>query len=935
MPELGKRYEPHAVEDRWYSYWLKKNYFHATLDPKKKPYSIVIPPPNVTGSLHMGHAFNNTLQDILVRWRRMHGDDVLWMPGTDHAGIATQNVVERQLKKQGLFRDDIGREKFVERVWNWREESGGVIIDQLKRLGASCDWDRERFTMDKGLSKAVKEVFVRLYKEDLIYQGNYIINWCPRCRTALSDIEVEYQDLPGKFYHIKYPYDGGFIVVATTRPETMLGDTAVAVHPDDERYQELIGKDVILPVIGRKLKVIADTYVDPEFGTGVVKITPAHDPNDFLVGKRHNLEEVNVMNEDGTMNEKAGPYAGQDRFLCRKNLLKQLEAEGLLLKVDDHDHSVGHCYRCQTVVEPYLSKQWFVAMESLAKPALEAVRTGKVKFVPKNWEKTYYEWLENIRDWCISRQIWWGHRIPVWYCKDCDHLTVSVEDVYECEKCNSKNIEQETDVLDTWFSSALWPFSTLGWPEETAELKKYYPTNVLVTGFDILFFWVARMIMMGLKFMDEIPFDTVYIHALVRDEQGRKMSKSLGNAIDPLVMIDKYGTDAFRFTLTAFAAQGRDVSLSEKRIEGYRNFCNKIWNATRFIMMNLGDFKWREFKVGFFEKNKDGKFVPSTIYKETIMINTATKKETKVEPYELKLADRWILSRMNQTVVAVDLALEEFRFNEAAHLLYDFIWHEFCDWYIEMVKERLLEKNTPTCKAALWTLTFVLEKTMQALHPIMPFITEEIWQHLNPGGGSIMISRYPSLKIEEFLINKQVENEMSFVSEKAKNNKCLVSEKAELEISLVQNIITKVRNLRSEMSVPLKAEIKLLVKNADNDRKEIINQALANIKSLARVEDVEYLNAEQSKPAKSASIIVENMEIFVPLGEVIDFEVERERHLKEIAKIDDFLERTQKKLTNQKFVDNAPAAVVEQERAKLETNKEIKAKLQENLAQLQ
>ncbi len=878
MPELGKRYEPHTVEDKWYSYWFKKNYFHAALDTSRPFYSIVIPPPNVTGSLHMGHAFNNTLQDILIRWRRMHGDNALWMPGTDHAGIATQNVVERQLKKEGLFRDDLGRGKFIERVWNWREESGGVIIDQLKRLGASCDWERERFTMDKGLSRAVKEVFVRLYQEKLIYRGNYIINWCPRCRTALSDIEVEYQDLPGHFYHIKYPYPGGQVVVATTRPETMLGDTAVAVHPDDERYADLVGKELTLPVIGRKLKVIADTYVDPEFGTGVVKITPAHDPNDFLVGKRHNLEAVNVMNEDGTMNENAGPYAGQDRFECRENLLEQLKREDLLEKVEPHDHSVGHCYRCHTVIEPYLSKQWFVAMESLARPAIDAVKEGKVKFFPQSWEKTYYDWLENIRDWCISRQIWWGHRIPAWHCQDCVHISVSVDEVVACEKCQSKNIEQETDVLDTWFSSALWPFSTLGWPASTPELANYYPTSVLVTGFDILFFWVARMIMMGLKFMGEIPFKEVYIHALVRDEQGRKMSKSLGNAIDPLLMIEKFGTDAFRFTLTAFAAQGRDVSLSEQRIEGYRNFCNKIWNATRFVLMNVGDFNWLEYRLD----------------------------ESKLE-----LADRWILSRANRVVGEVDSAFTEYRFNEAAHFLYDFIWHEFCDWYIEMVKGRLQGEETAARERALYVLSYVIEKSMRALHPIMPFITEEIWQLFSRGGESVMVSPYP--QAEERFINEEAEKQMA----------------------LARELIVKVRNLRAEMRVPLKSKVELQVKNADETRRAIIEDALQYIKDLAKVSDIVFLEADSGKPVQSAAIVVETLEIYIPLGDVIDFEVERERQLKEISKLNEVIERSAKKLANQNFLDHAPSQVVDKEREKVEKHQEILSKLQENLVQLQ
>ncbi|MDX1765063.1 MAG: valine--tRNA ligase, partial [bacterium] len=629
---LDKVYDPAATENKWYAFWVDKGYFRGDLNRDHPFFSIVIPPPNVTGSLHMGHALNNTLQDILIRWKRMAGHNTLWMPGTDHAGIATQNVVERQLASENTSRHDLGRDQFVQRVWQWREEYGGVITNQLRRLGASCDWSRERFTMDDGLSRAVREVFVRLYEEGLIYRGNYIINWCPRCHTALSDVEVEHEETAGHLYHIRYPVIGRdrFLTVATTRPETMLGDTAVAVHPEDSRYEDLAGAKVRLPILDRELALVEDTYVDQDFGTGVVKITPAHDPNDFEVGLRHRLEQISVMDQDARMNEEAGKYAGMDRYACREALLADLKALDLLEKTEEHTHAVGHCYRCKTVVEPALSLQWFVRMKELAQPAIEAVEAGKVQFVPGGWQNTYFDWMRNIRDWCISRQIWWGHRIPAWYCHDCDGITVTRTDPTECAHCGSRGIEQESDVLDTWFSSALWPFSTLGWPDETPELEHYYPTSVLITGFDIIFFWVARMIVMGLKFMDDVPFRHVYIHALVRDAEGQKMSKSKGNVIDPLTMIDKYGTDAFRFTLTAFAAQGRDVRLSEDRIQGYRNFTNKIWNAARFALMNLADYQ-QDLPAG-----------------------------------EPELADRWISSRLNRAVGDVLQALEEYKFNEAA-----------------------------------------------------------------------------------------------------------------------------------------------------------------------------------------------------------------------------------------------------------------------------
>jgi len=699
--KLSKGYEPQQVEEKWYRQWEACGCFHADEASAKPHYAIVIPPPNVTGVLHMGHALNNTLQDILCRWKRMTGHEVLWMPGTDHAGIATQNVVEKQLAAEGKDRHHLGREGFVERVWQWRAESGGQIINQLKRLGASCDWERERFTMDEGLSKAVREVFVRLYNEQLIYRANRLINWCPRCHTALSDLEVEHEEKQGHLWHLRYPVIGSdrHLVVATTRPETMLGDTAVAVNPEDERYRELIGKKVLLPLVNREIPIIADAYVDMEFGSGAVKITPAHDFNDFEIGKRHDLEFINVLDESGVVNANGGPYAGQERYEARANVVADLENLALLEKIDAYGNAVGECYRCKTVIEPYMSKQWYVAVKPLAEEAIKAVQQGQTRIVPAQWEKTYYEWMFNIQDWCISRQIWWGHRIPAWFCDDCDEITVSLEDATSCAHCGSGKIRQETDVLDTWFSSALWPFSTMGWPERTATLEKFYPTSCLVTGFDILFFWVARMMMMGIKFMDEVPFRDVYIHALVRDAQGQKMSKSKGNVIDPLHVIDEYGADAFRFTLAAFAAMGRDIKLATERISGYKAFANKLWNAARFALMNLEGFD------------------PAAI---------------ELDSLELSLADQWILTRLQETAAATNQALADYKFNEAASTLYAFTWHQFCDWYIELVKDDLYGADAAVKLRARCVLYTVLEQLLRLLHPLMPFITEEIWQAL-PG----------------------------------------------------------------------------------------------------------------------------------------------------------------------------------------------------------
>ncbi len=877
--ELPSSYDPKSVEDRWYRLWEEEGHFHAVESDGKKPYSIVIPPPNVTGNLHMGHALNNTLQDILIRWKRMQGYSAMWMPGMDHAGIATQNVVERLLKDEGKTKNDLGREAFVKRVWEWKEHSGGQIQRQLRRLGCSLDWQRERFTLDEGLSRAVRKVFVELYNEGLIYQGYRIINWCPRCETALSDIETEYRDLKGKLYHIKYPIKGtsDFIVVATTRPETMLGDTAVAMNPDDDRYRHLAGKTLILPLMNREIPMIADSFVGIEFGTGLVKVTPAHDPNDFEMGKRHNLPEINILDEKAFINENGGAYKGLSRYEARERVVEDLKEQGLLVKIEDHDHAVGHCYRCGTVVEPYLSKQWFVKIQPLADEAIRAVKDGSIRFVPKNWEKTYFEWMYNIRDWCISRQLWWGHRIPAFYCADCGEMMVTMEDPASCAKCGSKNIRQDEDVLDTWFSSALWPFSTMGWPDITQSLKKYYPTSVLVTGFDIIFFWVARMIMMGLKFMKDIPFQDVYIHALVRDEHGHKMSKSRGNVIDPLIMMDQYGTDAFRFTLAIFAAQGRDIILSEKRIEGYRAFTNKIWNATRFILMNLGDdFKPREISAG-----------------------------------ELEHFDRWMLHRLNTAISEVSTALTEYRFNEAAHAIYDFWWHEFCDWYLELTKTRIYAKDAPASSAsAKQVLYHVLVTGLKLLHPFMPFITEEIWDRIKqPGEGHLINAAWP-----------QVEAGFTF------------KEEAD-DAALFQDIVYRIRNVRGEMNLPPDKKANVVFKTSNGRVKAIIERESAHIRALAKVESI-TVDPAYAPDKTDASAILPDLEIYLPLKGLIDVEKERARLQKEIDRVKGELERVDAKLGSASFVEKAPAQVVEKEKKKREELADVLAKLSESLSNL-
>jgi len=878
---MEKVFEPKKIEERWYKFWQEKGYFHANENSDKKSYCIVIPPPNITGALHIGHALNNTIQDILTRWKRMEGFNTLWMPGTDHAGIATQNVIERQLLAEGTDRHKLGREEFVERVWKWKERSGGEIIRQLKRLGASCDWERERFTMDEGLSKAVREVFVRLYEEGLIYKGDRLINWCPRCHTALSDLEVEHEEQKGHLYHIKYPLTNpgeGFITIATTRPETMLGDTAVAVNPDDERYKNFIGKTVTLPIVNREISVIADSYVDKSFGTGALKITPAHDPNDFEIGTRHNLPHLKVIAEDGTMNENAGKYKGLDRFKCRKALLSDLEKGGFLLKVEDYAHSVGKCYRCKTIVEPNLSKQWFVKIKPLSEPALEAVKDGRIRIIPKGWENTYFEWMNNIKDWCISRQIWWGHRIPAWNCLDCGEITVSKTDVKECSKCKSKNIEQESDVLDTWFSSALWPFSTLGWPENTKELKTFYPTSVLVTSFDILFFWVARMIMMGLKFRGDIPFRDVYIHALVRDAEGQKMSKSKGNVIDPLIMMEKYGTDAFRFTLAAFAAQGRDIKLSEERIEGYRNFANKIWNAFRFAMMNLEDFK------------------------DTVSTSDITR-------LNLQLSDKWILSRLQKAIRDTKKGLEEYKFNESAGIIYQFFWHELCDWYIEIIKPRLAA-SAKERKTAQSVLLYVMENSLRLLHPFMPFITEELWQQLPHKGESIMAAEYP-----EF-------------------NEALLNEENEKEMNLIMGISRGIRNIRSEMNISLAKKLDVILRTGDEKKLQMIERQNLYISELSRLKNLS-ITRNGKEPKMAATAVVEDIEIFVLLEGVIDIQEERNRLSRELEKINSDIATLNKRLSNRDFINRAPKDVVEKDKEKYQALTATAEKIQQNINKIQ
>ncbi|MFO7964927.1 MAG: valine--tRNA ligase [Desulfobacterales bacterium] len=878
LENIDKGYEPHDVEKRWYDYWEKNKLFAASTRDGKPPYSIVIPPPNVTGVLHMGHALNNTLQDILCRYRRLRGDSVLWMPGTDHAGIATQNVVEKKLAAEGVTRHRIGREKFIEAVWDWRRESGSAIINQLKRLGASCDWDRERFTMDEGLSKAVRKVFVQLYEEGLIYRGYYIINWCPRCHTALSDLEVDHEEHNGHLYHILYPFPGkkDGIVVATTRPETMLGDTAVAINPEDKRYKGIRKKSVILPLMNREIPIIKDEYVDMSFGSGGLKVTPAHDPNDFEIGQRHDLDSVKVIGDDGTMIEEAGRFAGLDRFKAREAVVDALKEEGLLKKITPHVHSIGHCYRCKTVIEPNLSRQWFVSAKPLAEKAIEAVKAGKTRIIPEAWAKTYFDWMENIRDWCISRQIWWGHQIPAWTCESCGKVIVAMEAPETCPDCPGSKPVQDVGFLDTWFSSALWPFSTMGWPENTDLLKKFYPTSVLVTAFDILFFWVARMMMMGLHFMKEVPFKDVYVHALVRDEDGKKMSKSKGNVIDPLSVIDDYGTDAFRFTLAAFAAQGRDVKMSEKRVEGYRHFINKIWNAARFCLMHI------DRPYGYPDEN------------------------------DMSLSDRWILSRLNRVAEAVQDALDDYRFNEAAATLYQFVWHEFCDWHLEAVKPTLYgDEGEGKKNATVSVLYHVLKETLILLHPFIPFVTEEIWHKLPGCEGSIMYAPFLTDRDEPSLrrTDDDAENDMRFITE----------------------VITGIRNIRGEMNIQPSMSLTVLIHCTDEHRRDLLAGQYPVIRNLARLESMDVQPAGD-RPKSAASAIIEGAVIYVHLEGIIDFKKEAERLDKEITKLSKELSHISKKLNNDDFLTKAPAHVVdnvkEKEAACAEKHRKLTASLE-------
>ena len=870
---LPKAYEFEDVEGRWYREWTEKDLFSAAPERGGNPFSMVIPPPNVTGVLHIGHALNNTLQDILVRYKRMDGFNTVWIPGTDHAGIATQNVVERQLAQEGLSRHDLGRDRFIERVWEWKAKSGGRIIEQLKCLGCSCDWSRERFTMDDGLSRAVREVFVRLYEEGLIYRGDYIINWCPRCHTALADIEVEHKPTEGRLWYMRYPLlkeddktlSGEFVTVATTRPETMLGDTGVAVNPDDRRYRTLVGKNLLLPLLNRRIPIVADEHVDPEFGTGAVKVTPAHDFNDFEIASRHGLPSVNIFDENACLTDEAGPYAGLDRYEARERVIQDLQDAGLLEREEPHELAVGHCYRCKTVVEPRLSKQWFVKVAPLAGPALEAVRRGDTRIFPENWFRTYEEWMTNIRDWCISRQIWWGHRIPAWTCTDCGEITVARNAPESCGACGGLNLEQETDVLDTWFSSALWPFSTLGWPDEAPELKLYYPTSVLITSFDILFFWVARMMMMGIHFMGEVPFRRVYLHALVRDAHGQKMSKSKGNVMDPLIIMEKYGTDAVRFTLAAFAAQGRDIKLAEERIQGYKHFVNKVWNASRFVLMNMDDTA-RAVPDGDMSQVMSGAGV----------------------------ADRWILSRLSAVTEVLRGALDSFDFDVAAKEIYQFFWHEYCDWYLEMAKPALNGDDAAARERVQAVALTVLDSSLRLLHPFMPFVTEELWHHL-PGreGSYIMTARFPSGMPQ------------------------WRDEEAEELMGRLMNIVTGVRNARSELGVHPGARITLRALCHADAQKSLLQDMCGLIETLARVKELTFISGDE-RPKGAASVILDDLELFIPLEGLVDVGEELAKLSREEQKLHSELSKAEKKLSNQNFITRAPADIVSREREKVE-----------------
>ena len=872
-------YNPGDIEQKWYKFWEDHGVFHDEPDDSKEGYSIVLPPPNVTGQLHMGHALDGTLQDILIRYKRMQGYNVLWLPGKDHAGIATQVKVEKEIAKEGLTKYDLGREKFLDRVWAWKKKYGDTIGKQIRCLGSSCDWSRERFTMDDICARAVREVFCSLYEKGLIYQGNRITNWCPRCRTALSDIEVEHEDEQGHLWYINYPIVGeeGYVQIATTRPETMPGDTAVAVNPDDERYKGLIGKMLKLPLTDREIPVIADSYVDPAYGTGCVKITPAHDPNDFAMGERHHLPSIVIMNLDGTLNEKAGKYNGMDRYEARKQIVEDLKAQGLLVKVEEKEHSVGHCSRCKTTVEPMTTKQWFVKMKPLAGPALEAVKKGDTKFVPERFAHTYIQWLENIHDWCISRQLWWGHRIPVWYCKDCGKTIVSRTDITECPHCHSKNIHQDPDVLDTWFSSALWPFSTMGWPEKTALLKKWYPTNVLVTGYDIIFFWVARMMFMSMEFMHQVPFKYVFIHGLVRDSQGRKMSKSLGNGIDPLKVIDQYGADALRFTLVTGNTPGNDMRFYYERVEGNRNFANKIWNASKFVLMNLDNY--------------DETFQPA--------------KE------DLTLADKWILENLAQTETAVSENLDKFELGEAADRIYNFAWNSFCDWYIETAKARLYGDDEKDRKVTQYVLVYTLTRMLALLHPFMPFITEHIWQHLPHTGETLARAKWP-VPDANLRFAKEAE-----------------------QMERLMDAIKAIRNMRAEAHVAPGKPCHVSIAPLRNDLAACIESHLSYFEKLAHVEKLAILPEKSEKPQSAMAAVVPGMEVYLELKGLVDADKEKAKVQKEMDAAAKDIARTEGKLSNQGFLSKAPAAVVEKEKAKLAAQKEKMTSLKERMAFLE
>lgn len=875
---IAKQYDPSQVEDRLYTKWMEEGYFHAVPDSSRKPYTIVIPPPNITGQLHMGHALDNTLQDILIRTKRMQGFSALWLPGTDHASIATEAKIVDAMAKEGITKEMLGREKFLERAWEWKKVYGGRIVEQLKKLGSSCDWERERFTMDEGLSKAVQEVFLKLYDKGLIYKGERITNWCPKCNTSISDIEVEYEEQAGHFWHIKYPVKDSeeFVIVATTRPETMLGDTAVAVNPEDERYTHLIGKTLILPLVNKEIPVIADSYVDKEFGTGCVKITPAHDPNDYEVGLRHNLPQIRVMDDNAIMNDNAGQYKGLDRYEARKRMVEDLEKLGLLVKVEGHTHNVGTCQRCRTVVEPLISKQWYVRMKPLAEPALEVVRNGTIKFVPERFSKIYFNWMENIQDWCISRQLWWGHRIPAYYCQECGHMMVqgSVPDV--CPKCGSTRIEQDPDTLDTWFSSALWPFSTLGWPEQTEDLMYFYPTDVLVTGYDIIFFWVARMIFSGMEHMQQEPFKYVFIHGIVRDPQGRKMSKSLGNGIDPLEVIAQYGTDALRFALTIGNSPGNDLRFSTEKVESSRNFANKVWNASRFVLMN-------------FDESLDF---------------------SKVDKDKFTIADKWILSRINTVTKDVSENIEKFELGLGLQKVYDFIWEEFCDWYIEIVKPRLYDRESEGRLEAQYVLNFVLGNAMKLLHPYMPFITEEIYTHLINDGRSIMVSEWPVYS-----------EELDFTADEAKMN-------------IIMDAIRSTRNIRAEMNVPPSRKAKMIFVAAGEKEAATLLEGTSFFQRLAGASEVTVQADKAGIPADAVGTVIAGAEIFIPLDELIDIEKEIERLSKEKANLEGELKRVEGKLGNEGFVAKAPPKVIEEEKAKREKYKDMYRKVVERLESL-